>query len=332
LSCHFFPNPKSFPPNQAKVGFKAAPIHGTVHWSQFTPLLLQLFGPTWFESGSISVHFKTMVSHLQPVRAFASLPGGTSGTTAQNGRFADGFNQVGIWMELWDGRVVLEGTASVGRRPSDAPATMIETKLAEVKPVKGQLVFIRHPVGTATLPPATKADQETAQIDFAQTIGPLFPFTLTEKLDCITEYHPWFSAEHGSDSPWGRAILPPESLNQIMLGLCGTSTAAKWPKCGEDGWLEEAIGARTAVGLFGGCEVIVHNGPVFVGEKYHISRKLIAKGVCLPKVLAKGVLAKAVCLPKVCACQRCVLAKGVCLPKVCACQKCVLAKGVCLPI
>ena len=28
----------------------------------------------------------------------------------------------------------------------------------------------------------------------------------------ITEFHPWFSEEAGASSPWGRPILPPETL------------------------------------------------------------------------------------------------------------------------
>eukprot|EP00438_Fugacium_kawagutii_P036128 Skav236847 [mRNA] locus=scaffold1027:253413:258249:+ [translate_table: standard] len=73
----------------AKVGLKLAPIHGTVHWSQLTPLLLEAFGPAWFETGSISVHFVNMVGHLQPVRAFLEI---------------SDKNQRKVWMEHMDGR------------------------------------------------------------------------------------------------------------------------------------------------------------------------------------------------------------------------------------
>ena len=43
-----------------EVGLSLAPIHGTVHWSQLTPLLLEAFGKEWFETGCISVHFMKM--------------------------------------------------------------------------------------------------------------------------------------------------------------------------------------------------------------------------------------------------------------------------------
>ena len=80
------------------AGFAGAPIHGTVHWSQFTPLLLEAFGSEWFETGSISVHFVNMVTHLQPVRAFMSRP--DPNKKAQ---------QTDIWMEHMDYRCTLHG-------------------------------------------------------------------------------------------------------------------------------------------------------------------------------------------------------------------------------
>ena len=249
----------------AKIGFGAAPIHGTVHWSQFTPLLLEAFGAAWFETGSISVHFKTPVSHLQPVRAFAALPDAEKLAAGQG-------QQLAIWMEHLDGRVVLQGTASAGLKPGEVP-TMAGTKIAGCKPVTGELLFARQPVGTSS------TNVEPARIDFGgKVIGPLFPFSLEDKLACITEFHPWFDEVAGKASPWGRAVLPPECLNAIMLSLCGTTVATRWPARPQDDWLKEAAGGKTPVGLFGGCEVVMHNGPVFVGEQYEATKTLVAKG------------------------------------------------------
>ncbi|CAE7691665.1 KIF15, partial [Symbiodinium necroappetens] len=183
-----------------QVGLKLAPIHGTVHWSQLTPLLLQAFGPAWFETGSVSVHFVNMVGHRQPVRAFIAKPDPSK--SAQ---------QLDIWMEHLDGRLVFEGTASVGLQPGEM-TTMAQSKIARMKPVSGKLLFTRHDPGTRSLEP------ESAKIEFDKVIGPLFPFTHRRKLEIITEFHPWFSEEAGHTSPWGKPILPPESFNQIMLG------------------------------------------------------------------------------------------------------------------
>ena len=73
-------------------------------------------------------------------------------------------------------------------------------------------------------------------------------------------------------------MLPPECLNAILLSLCGTDEPARWPARPQDAWLQEQSGGRTPVGLFGGCEVVIHNGPVFVGEQYEVTRTLVAKG------------------------------------------------------
>eukprot|EP00927_Polykrikos_kofoidii_P052230 TRINITY_DN46004_c0_g1_i1.p1 TRINITY_DN46004_c0_g1~~TRINITY_DN46004_c0_g1_i1.p1 ORF type:complete len:339 (-),score=62.17 TRINITY_DN46004_c0_g1_i1:111-1127(-) len=240
------------------AGFAGAPIHGTVHWSQFTPLLLTAFGPAWFETGSISVHFVSMVLHLQPVRAFMGKP--EMNKTAQ---------QVDIWMEHMDGRVVLEGTASVGLKPGEM-TTMAQKKVSATKPVKGNLLFVRQPIGAKTL------SKVPMSIGFGGMVHPaLFPFTLKQKLECITEFHPWFTEEAGAQSPWGRTILPPECLNAIMLG---GHAPDQWPDIPGDEWLHEAFAGRTPVALFGGCEVILHNGPVFAGEQYELTREVVGKG------------------------------------------------------
>merc|ERR1712046_151442 len=78
-------------------------------------------------------------------------------------------------------------------------------------------------------------------------------FTLQQKLECITEFHPWFTKEEGKSSPWGREILPPECLNAIMLG---GYEADKWPDIPEDKWLRDASVGRTPVGLFDGASAM----------------------------------------------------------------------------
>ena len=64
----------------------------------------------------------------------------------------------------------------------------------------------------------------------------------------------------------------------LHSSLCGTDEPARWPARPQDAWLQEQSGGRTPVGLFGGCEVVIHNGPVFVGEQYEVTRTLVAKG------------------------------------------------------
>ena len=42
-----------------KLGFAAGPIEGPTHFSQFVPLLERLWGREWFETGCLSIHFKS---------------------------------------------------------------------------------------------------------------------------------------------------------------------------------------------------------------------------------------------------------------------------------
>ena len=47
---------------------------GPTHFSQFSPLLYEIFGKTWFENGCISAHYLNMVVEDEEVRASVELP------------------------------------------------------------------------------------------------------------------------------------------------------------------------------------------------------------------------------------------------------------------
>eukprot|EP01039_Chlorochromonas_danica_P017641 gene17641-21069_t len=57
-----------------KLGFRAGPIEGPTHFSQFAPLLAQIWGQACFERGCISSHYLNMVVEGEGVRAFAEVP------------------------------------------------------------------------------------------------------------------------------------------------------------------------------------------------------------------------------------------------------------------
>ncbi len=59
----------------ASLGLRAGPIEGPTHFSQFDPLLYQLFGQAWFETGCISAHYQNMVVEGEEVRAFVQVAG-----------------------------------------------------------------------------------------------------------------------------------------------------------------------------------------------------------------------------------------------------------------
>lgn len=100
----------------AKLGFKGGTIPGSVHMDQFVPLLLEVYGPAWFERGDISLHFVQATVDAEPVRAVVR----------------PGDERARLTMFNAEGALVCEGTASgsapdpraelVGRMEGQAPA------------------------------------------------------------------------------------------------------------------------------------------------------------------------------------------------------------------
>src|SRR5512139_652971 len=143
------------------LGLKAGPIEGPTHFSQFDPLLHQLFGQAWFETGCISAHYQNMVVEGEEVRAFVQPP-------AAGGRVAR------IWAEKKDGTPVLTGTASMGDVPDSAHE--IPQRIAKLRPATGLVILRDLKVGQKG------AEPETVSMDFEQNMGHYYPFTLASKL------------------------------------------------------------------------------------------------------------------------------------------------------
>lgn len=222
------------------LGLKAGPIEGPTHFSQFDPLLHQLFGQAWFETGCISAHYQNMVVEGEEVRAFVQPP-------------AAGQRLVRIWAEKKDGTPVLTGTASVGEVPESEHE--IPQRIAKLRPPKGLVILRDLKVGQKG------AQAETVTMDFDQNMGSYYPFTLASKLKVITEPSPWYTREGGPSSPWGRAIIPIEMIS-VLLGSSAHKAGFK--------------GRGPAVGLFAGQQIRLVAGPLFVGQTYDLEREIVA--------------------------------------------------------
>jgi hypothetical protein len=222
------------------LGLSDGPIEGPTHFSQFAPLLHELFGDAWFEKGCISVHYQNMVVEGEEVRAFAR-------------RVTDGATSTPIWAEKRDGTPVLTGTASIG---PDHGETELGRRMARLRPAEKLVILSELEVGQQGA-----GNPEKVIMDFDREMGQLYPFTLNHKLAVITEPSPWYTADGGEASPWGRAIIPVEMisvLTQYTSGLAGFRT--KGP----------------AVGLFAGQEIKLIRGPLFVNHPYELEREIIA--------------------------------------------------------
>ncbi|MFT3800262.1 MAG: hypothetical protein QM766_03500 [Burkholderiaceae bacterium] len=220
-----------------KLGFKAGPIEGPTHFSQFVPLLDHLWGKAWYERGCLSAHYLNMMVEGDEVRAFAQVP-------------PPGAKSTRVWAERADGLPVLEASASIG--PDDGP-TLLDQRMAKLRPPEKLLILADLHVGMKG------AVDEKVRMDPDQNMGALYPFSLNQKLACITENSPWYSDP--AASPWGRAIIP---LEMVSVLVEYTNKEAKFPVKGP------------AVGLFADLQIRMIDGPLFVGEDYLIRREIVA--------------------------------------------------------
>lgn len=172
-----------------KLGFKAGPIEGPTHFSQFPPLMEKIWGREWFERGSISAHYQNMVVEGEAVRAFAEIP-------------SPGATRTKLWAEKADGTPVLEASAGLGPGP-----TLLDERLAQLRPPGKLLILADLEVGM------TGAEDERVRMDPDQHMGALYPFSLNQKLAVITETSPWYSDR--TASPWGRPIIPLEMVSVL---------------------------------------------------------------------------------------------------------------------
>ena len=225
----------------ADLGLRAGPIEGPTHFSQFDPLLVHLWGSTWYETGCISAHYQTMVVEGEQVRAFVELP-------------LDGGKFTRIWAEKADGTPVLTGTASVGAGPH--PPSEISQRIARLKPSQ-QLVINRD----LRVGQQGAGNPESVRMGFDQHMGPHYPFTLNDKLKVITEPCDWYTAEGGVSSVFSRPIIPTEMIS-VLLG--STMDQAQFR------------GKGPAVGLFAGQEIRRIAGPLFVDHPYLLEREIVA--------------------------------------------------------
>jgi hypothetical protein len=223
------------------LGFAAGPIEGPTHFSQFAPHLVTLWGPRLFEEGCLSVHFQNVVVEGEEVRASVEVPFHGASDGVLNAQKADGTK-------------VLTGTACVG---PPAEPTECERRIAAARPPERPRILDQLTVGQKGL------EREHARLGFDTHSGNLYPFTLAEKLEVITEPIAWYTDEGAQDSPWKRPVVPFEMIS-VLSQYTGTATGF--------------IVRQPAIGLFLDQEIRIHDGPVFVGEDYVIDREVIALG------------------------------------------------------
>jgi len=191
----------------ASLGLAGAPIEGPTHFSQFDPLADQLWGRQWFETGTISAHFQTMVVEGEKVQASITTTGETSAT---------------IEAHKADGTPVLVGTASIG---SEHPPSELDQRRARAGDPGELFIVDRLHVGQSG------SVGHVVTMTRGESNGALYPFSLDEKLRRITEPLPVYTADGGAESPWGRAIVPFEMICVLAM-KSGTDFPVRTPSLG----------------------------------------------------------------------------------------------------
>lgn len=101
------------------LGFRGGPVRADNHMNQFVPVILEIFGPGWFEQGHLSLDFKSATLELEGVQVHAN-------------QLESGARQINAWMEREDGTLVCKGTAGTG----DLSKTELRTKEVRQKDPK----------------------------------------------------------------------------------------------------------------------------------------------------------------------------------------------------
>jgi hypothetical protein len=221
-----------------KLGFKGGTIEGPTHFSQFAPLCVAAWGVRWLEQGCLSAHYRNPCFEGERVRAFLAKP-------------AAGATHTKIWMQREDGTEILQGTASIG---PDHPHSALDQRLTELRAPEQRVILRDVEVGM-------RSPRMQIQMDASQHMGALYPFSLEDKLQVITERSPWYSEAGAGTSPWRRPIIPFEMISVL---LNHATWSVQFPVKGP------------VVGLFADQEIRLISGPLFVGEPYEIAREVVA--------------------------------------------------------
>ncbi len=221
----------------ARLGIKAGPVEGPTHFSQFVPLLADVWGRAWFEQGCFSCHFLNMVFEGEEVWAEIDAPAPNATRTLARAFKADG-------------TPVLEASASIGPDHGD---TLLEERMKKLRPADGLVILADLKVGM------TGRDNEIVSMGADQHMGDLYPFSLADKLKVITETDPMYS--DASASPWGRAVIP---LEMVSVLANYSSHGARFPV------------KNPSIGLFADLEIRMIDGPLFVGGEYLLRREIVA--------------------------------------------------------
>jgi hypothetical protein len=164
-----------------KIGIRGGAVAGTNHLDVFVPLLLEAFGPRWFEKGTLSIFYTYMTTDREEVRAVIGLP-------PKGAKDA----QVEAKLEMRSGQIVGQGTVSVGDPKEPTYIQTIQWKTSGDEPRVFADFKAGHDMGTHdSIIPQSKVDK---------------------RLEITTDPIDWCKGS----SPWGKSVLPPQNMHDAL--------------------------------------------------------------------------------------------------------------------
>jgi len=166
------------------LGFRGGTVAGSIHMDQFPPLLLNAFGPRWFETGSLSLYFRHATTDGEAVRARLGQPPADGGDA-----------QVRAWAITADDVLVADGTAAAGS-PQE-PSALYSRDLRPEDPAELRIL--------KALRPGDVLGECRSAADGARQRAVIDGGAMTEPLD-------WYTGA----SPWGRPIAAPSAVVSLL--------------------------------------------------------------------------------------------------------------------
>jgi hypothetical protein len=167
----------------AALGFRGGTVAGSIHMDQFPPLLLQAFGPRWFETGCLSLYFRHATTDGEPVRASVARP--DAGPDAQ----------VRAWQTTADDILVADGTAAAGD-----PLVPSALRARDLRPADPSGLRILR-----ALRPGDVLGECAAIADGERQRAVIDRGAMTEPLD-------WYTGS----SPWGDPVAAPSTIVNLL--------------------------------------------------------------------------------------------------------------------
>lgn len=210
------------------LGFRGGTIEGPTHFSQVVPLACALWGERFLAEGCISAHYRNAVYEGEEVRAQLTRSGSA--------------DHAALRMHKRDGTEVLVGTVGVG---PGQPDSALQLRLQSLAAPTELVILSDVRVGM-------KSDRIPVTMAPDQHMGELYPFTLRQKLERITEPSPLYAD-----------VIPFEMISVLLNHVAR----------------QQPFPARgPAVGLFADQEIRLLKGPLLVGASYEIEREVVALG------------------------------------------------------